>query len=100
MYAHVPFTQALAMQSCCRNSYPAPDLVLRKPIFPICVLLRRSVFSQTPVPHQIAGHETTAHHVATNNIYIKRDTATTTTTTTTNNNNTDTNDDDSSHANT
>ena len=40
---NIPFGWAFALQSLGRNLYPAPDLVLRKPIF-LCVFFSRGVF--------------------------------------------------------
>ena len=44
-----PFGWALALQPLCRNCYPAPDLVLWKPILLIHFVSWGVFFSQTPV---------------------------------------------------
>ena len=45
----IPFRRALALQSLSRNCYPAPNLVLRKPIFLIQSFSGGVLFPQTPV---------------------------------------------------
>ena len=46
---NIPFGWVLALQSLSRNCYPAPDLVLRKPIFLIILFSGGVFYSQTPV---------------------------------------------------
>ena len=52
---HVSFRRALALQLNRRHCSPAPDLVLRKPSIPACIIFRRSVFfhrhQDGPVPN-------------------------------------------------
>ena len=53
IFIHTPFRRAFARQSRCRNCSPAPDLALRRLIFPRVFFSGGTFFSQTPV--SVAG---------------------------------------------
>ena len=55
-----PFARALTMQSSSINFYPAPELVLRKLVFPRAFFSEGTCFSQTPVSSRFSAPRTGA----------------------------------------